>query len=231
MHQFIRLVSILSVALLSVSAGPADQSLFRMVMAPFTGDARALSPAGTTCANNYNNATSKNVDQLTNATNACEEAANRTTVANNLSSNSSVTTVRSQLLQLEQNLQLCKNLTDSALYLNCTVAYFEKNLQLLDNSNTLAYQSISQFSSNATSVEAERANCISAAVSQAKVQNIQSANDYDTCMSKIPAQREFMAYHPQESQEHQEHEHEPEHKHEHEEDSEEVHGDVDDEEN
>lgn len=85
-------------------------------------ESRTLTPAAQTCANNYLNATQKNGEILANATDACEQAANRTKVAYNQSSNSTVNQIRAQLLTLEQNLQMCRNETDSAVFLNCTVS-------------------------------------------------------------------------------------------------------------
>ncbi|XP_017094040.2 uncharacterized protein [Drosophila bipectinata] len=183
---------ILAVALVSVSAVPnfgGDLSLFRMVMGE--AESRVLTPAAQTCANNYLNATQKNGDKLANATNLCEEAANRTTVANRQQSNATVTLIRTQLLNLEKNLELCRNETDSARFLNCTTATFDKNLQLLDTSNSQAYQTQTLFVANTTQVAAARTNCISAAVSEAKVAAIQSANDYDSCVAKTQAQRDI----------------------------------------
>ncbi|KAH8277755.1 hypothetical protein KR018_005042 [Drosophila ironensis] len=186
-------VFFLAVALYTVEAVPAldglEQSLFRMVL----GDAetRALTPAAQSCANNYLNATQKNGDKLANATNACEEAANRTTVANTQQSNATVTLIRTQLLTLEKNLQLCRNETDASRFLNCTTSTFDKNLQLLDTSNSQAYQTQTLFEANNTQVSATRTNCISAAVSEAKVQSIQTANDFDSCVSLISKQREL----------------------------------------
>jgi len=84
---------------------------------------RAMSPAENACYVAYNNATNQVANQLSNATNKCEEAANRTMVTNYQSTNSSVNLIRSQLLQLEQNLQRCRNETDSARLINCTVSY------------------------------------------------------------------------------------------------------------
>ncbi|XP_034651019.1 cAMP-dependent protein kinase catalytic subunit [Drosophila subobscura] len=192
MHLYTRVI-LLAVTLFSVNAahfgGDAalEQVLFRMVEGQM--ESRALSPAGQACSNNYVNATTKNSEKLANTTNACEDVANSTTVANDRNSNATVLTIRNQLLSLEQNLQLCRNETDSARFINCTVSTFDKNLQLLDSSNSLAYQTQSQFASNATVVQATRSNCISAAVGDAKVQAIQAANDYDSCLAKIPAQR------------------------------------------
>lgn len=85
-------------------------------------ESRVLTPAAQTCANTYLNATQKNGDKLANATNLCEEAANRTTVANSQQSNATVSLIRTQLLTLEKNLELCRNETDSARFLNCTTA-------------------------------------------------------------------------------------------------------------
>ncbi|XP_043948033.1 uncharacterized protein LOC108022104 [Drosophila biarmipes] len=195
MQLFTRVI-LLAVTLISVSAVPRfgedgvlEQVLFRMVGGEAQG--RALPPAAQTCANNYLNTTQKNGDKLANATDACEAAANRTKVSYTQTSNSTVSQIRLQLLTLEQNLQLCRNETDAALFLNCTVSTFDKNLQLLDTSNSQAYQTQSQFVSNATQVTAEKTNCISAAVSEAKVQSIQAANDFNTCLEKIAVQREI----------------------------------------
>jgi len=88
--------------------------LFRMVVGEAEG--RALTPAAQTCASNYLNTTQNNGDKLANATNACEDAANRTQVSYTQNSNSTVSQIRLQLLNLEQNLQLCRNETDSALF-------------------------------------------------------------------------------------------------------------------
>ncbi|XP_017077677.1 uncharacterized protein LOC108112360 [Drosophila eugracilis] len=195
MQLFTRVI-LLAVTLFSVSAVPRftedvglEQVLFRMVVGEAEG--RALTPAAQTCANNYLNTTQKNGDKLANATNACEEAANRTKVSYTQTSNTTINQIRLQLLTLEQNLQLCRNETDAALFLNCTVSTFDKNLQLLDTSNSQAYQTQSQFSNNSTQVAAEKTSCIGAAVSEAKVQSIQAANDFNTCLDKIAAQREI----------------------------------------
>ncbi|XP_017019713.1 uncharacterized protein [Drosophila kikkawai] len=187
-------VILLGVTLFSVSAVPRsglESALFRMVLGGEL-EPRVLTPAAQTCANNYLNATQKTGDTLANSTNACEESANRTKVAYVQSSNSTVNQIRAQLLTLEQNLQLCRNETDSARFLNCTVSTFDKNLQLLDTSNSQAYTTQTQFNSNETQVSAARTNCISAAVSEAKVQSIQIANDFDSCLAKVPAQRELV---------------------------------------
>eukprot|EP00099_Drosophila_melanogaster_P012237 NP_001286556.1 uncharacterized protein Dmel_CG5084, isoform B [Drosophila melanogaster] len=194
MQLFTRVI-LLAVTIFSVSAVPRfgediglEEVLFRMVLGEAEG--RGLTPAAQTCANIYLNTTQKNGDKLANATNACEEAANRTNVAYTQTSNSTINQIRLQLLTLEQNLQLCRNETDSAIFLNCTVSTFDKNLQLLDTSNSQAYRAQSQFVSNATQMNAEKSNCISSAVSEAKVQSIQAANDFNSCLDKIPAQRE-----------------------------------------
>ncbi|KAH8308905.1 hypothetical protein KR059_003016 [Drosophila kikkawai] len=191
-------VILMAVTLFSVSAVPRfgessglESALFRMVLGGEL-EPRVLTPAAQTCANNYLNATQKTGDTLANSTNACEESANRTKVAYVQSSNSTVNQIRAQLLTLEQNLQLCRNETDSARFLNCTVSTFDKNLQLLDTSNSQAYTTQTQFNSNETQVSAARTNCISAAVSEAKVQSIQIANDFDSCLAKVPAQRELV---------------------------------------
>ncbi|XP_020800557.1 uncharacterized protein LOC110177920 [Drosophila serrata] len=187
-------VILLAVTLFSVTAVPRtglETTLFRMVLGGEV-EPRALTPAAQTCANNYLNATQKNGDILANSTNACEEAANRTKVAYVQSSNTTVNQIRAQLLSLEQNLQLCRNETDSARFLNCTVSTFDQNLQLLDTSNSQAYTAQTQFNSNETQVSAARTNCISAAVSEAKVQSIQIANDFDTCLAKISEQRDMI---------------------------------------
>ncbi|XP_017049332.1 uncharacterized protein LOC108093663 [Drosophila ficusphila] len=193
MQLFTRVI-LLAVTLFSVSAVPRfgeevglEQALFRMVLGEAAG--RALNPAAQSCANLYLNTTQKYGDQLANATNECEEAANRTKVAYSQSSNSTVSQIRLQLWNLQQNLESCRNETDSALFLNCTVSTFDKNLQLLDTSNSQAYQAQTQFTSNQTQVSAQRTNCISSAISEAKVQSIQAANDYDSCLAKIPGQR------------------------------------------
>ncbi|XP_016927506.2 uncharacterized protein [Drosophila suzukii] len=193
--QLFTQVILLAVSLISVSAVPRfgedsgiEGVLFRMVVGEAEG--RALTPAAQTCASNYLNTTQNNGDKLANATNACEDAANRTQVSYTQNSNSTVSQIRLQLLNLEQNLQLCRNETDSALFLNCTVATFDRNLQLLDTSNSQAYQTQSQFVSNATQVSSQKTSCISSAVSEAKVQSIQAANDFNTCLDKIAAQRD-----------------------------------------
>lgn len=67
---------------------------------------------------------------------------------------------------------------------------FDKNLKLLDDSNSLAYQTQSQFATNSTIVQAQRTNCISAAVSSLKVKSIETANDYDACLQKLAYQRD-----------------------------------------
>ncbi|XP_017010132.2 uncharacterized protein [Drosophila takahashii] len=195
MQLFTRVI-LLAVTLFSVSAVPRlgddfglEEVLFRMVVGEAEG--RALTPAAQTCATNYLNTTQKIGDKLANATNACEEAANRTKVSYVQSSNTTVSQIRLQLLNLEKNLELCRNETDSALFLNCTVSTFDKNLQLLDTSNSQAYQTQSQFTTNATQMEAQKTNCVSAAISETKVASIQAANEYSTCMEKIATQREI----------------------------------------
>lgn len=75
---------------------------------------------------------------------------------------------------------------------------FDKNLKLLDDSNSLAYQTQSQFATNSTIVQAQRTNCISAAVSSLKVKSIETANDYDACLQKLAYQREQVV--PQQQQ-------------------------------
>ncbi|EDV55001.1 uncharacterized protein LOC6546951 [Drosophila erecta] len=194
MQLFTRVI-LLAVTVFSVSAVPRfgedvglEQVLFRMVLGEAEG--RGLTPAAQTCADIYVNATGKYGDKLANATTACEEAADRTNGANTQVTNATINQIRVQLLTLEQNLQLCRNETDSAVFLNCTVTSFDKNLQLLDTSNSQAYRAKSQFVSNATQVNAEKSNCISSAVSEAKVQSIQAANDFNSCLDKIPTQRE-----------------------------------------
>ncbi|KAI8039796.1 uncharacterized protein LOC128253878 [Drosophila gunungcola] len=206
--QLFTQVILFAVALISVSAVPhvaqdvgLDQVLFRMALGE--SEARDLTPAAQTCANNYVNTTQKNAEKLANATDACEQAANRTKVAFSQSSNTTVSQIRLQLLSLEQNLQLCRNETDAALFLNCTVSTFDKNLQLLDTSNSQAYQTQTQFSSNATQMAAQRTNCISSAVSEAKVQSIQTANDFDACVAKIPGQRDLDVPVPQQKEQQQ----------------------------
>lgn len=67
---------------------------------------------------------------------------------------------------------------------------FDKNLKFLDESNSLAYQTQSQFATNSTIVQAQRTNCISAAVSSLKVKSIETANDYDSCLQKLAYQRD-----------------------------------------
>ncbi|KAH8394635.1 hypothetical protein KR222_000747, partial [Zaprionus bogoriensis] len=193
--QLITRVLLLAVTVLGASAWPRiadEQSLLRMVMASMREE-RALSPGESACLNAYNNATNKNLEELSNATSKCEEAANRTTISNNQNSNSSVTVIRNQLLSLEKNLQLCRNETDQQVFINCTVSYFDKNLQLLDESNSLAYQTQSQFASNSTIVAAQRSNCIKSAVSELKVKSIEAANNYDACLLKLTYQREPVA--------------------------------------
>ncbi|KAH8400699.1 hypothetical protein KR009_000384, partial [Drosophila setifemur] len=165
-----------------------EKLLFRMALGE--AEPRSLNPAMDTCANSYFNASQKNAEKLANTTNACEDSANRTIVNYNQQSNSSVTQIRTQLLNLQQNLQRCLNNTDSALFLNCTTATFDTNLNLLDTSNAQAYQTQTQFASNATQVAATKKNCISAAISEGKVQSIQLANEYDACLDKIQYQRE-----------------------------------------
>lgn len=80
---------------------------------------------------------------------------------------------------------------------------FDKNLKLLDESNSLAYQTQSQFATNSTIVQAQRTNCISAAVSNLKVKSIETANDYDSCMQKLAYQRDLVVV-PQQQQQLQE---------------------------
>ncbi|KAH8252517.1 hypothetical protein KR032_000372 [Drosophila birchii] len=195
-------VILLAVTLFSVTAVPhsgLETALFRMVLGGEI-EPRALTPAAQTCVNNYLNATQKTGDILANSTNACDESANRTKVAYAQSSNTTVNQIRVQLLTLEQNLQLCRNETDSAVFLNCTVSTFDKNLQLLDTSNSQAYTTQTQFNSNETQVSGARSNCISAAVSEAKVQSIQVANDFDSCLAKIPEQRDLVQQQQQQPQ-------------------------------
>lgn len=75
---------------------------------------------------------------------------------------------------------------------------FDKNLKFLDESNSLAYQTQSQFATNSTIVQAQRTNCISAAVSSLKVKSIETANDYDSCLQKLAYQRDQVV--PQQKQ-------------------------------
>ncbi|KAL7737735.1 hypothetical protein ACLKA6_006126 [Drosophila palustris] len=201
MHLFTR-VLLLSLAVIGANAWP-DQSLLRMVMAHVSSQSmigeRAMSPAESACYVAYNNATNQIANQLSNATNQCEEAANRTTIHNNQSTNSSVTLIRSQLLNLQQNLQRCSNLTDSALLINCTVSHFDANLKLLDSSNSQAYQVQSQMAANSSNIIVQRSSCVSAAVSESKVKTIEAANAYDNCLSKIPYQRDQIVHQEQPS--------------------------------
>lgn len=85
----------------------------------------------------------------------------------------------------------------STLKVNFTLQ-FDKNLKLLDDSNSLAYQTQSQFATNSTIVQAQRTNCISAAVSSLKVKSIETANDYDACLQKLAYQRDQVV--PQQQQ-------------------------------
>lgn len=118
---------------LQASAWPRmadEQSLLRMVMAQVSSslmEERALSPGELACYNAYNNKTNKNLEELSNATSKCEEAANRTSTSNSQTSNSTVTLIRNKLLELEKNLQVCKNETDSQRFINCTVSYVSTN--------------------------------------------------------------------------------------------------------
>lgn len=75
---------------------------------------------------------------------------------------------------------------------------FDTNLKLLDESNSLAYQTQSQFATNSTIIQAQRTNCISAAVSSLKVKSIETANDYDSCLQKLAYQRDQVV--PQQQQ-------------------------------
>ncbi|KAM8714386.1 hypothetical protein ACLKA7_014506 [Drosophila subpalustris] len=199
MHLFTR-VLLLSLAVIGANAWP-DQSLLRLVMAQVSSQSmigeRAMSPAESACYVAYNNATNQIANQLSNATNQCEEAANRTTINNNQSTNSSVSLIRSQLLNLQQNLQRCTNLTDSALLINCTVSHFDANLKLLDSSNSQAYQVQSQIAANSSNIIVQRSSCVSAAVSESKVKTIEAANAYDNCLSKIPYQRDQIVHQEQ----------------------------------
>ncbi|XP_034479263.1 uncharacterized protein LOC117785396 isoform X2 [Drosophila innubila] len=200
MQLFTR-VLLLSVAVIGANAWPRtgdDQSLLRMVMAEVSSHSmiedRAMSPAENACYVAYNNATNQVANQLSNATNKCEEAANRTMLTNYQSTNSSVNLIRSQLLQLEQNLQRCRNETDSARLINCTVSHFDANLKLLDTSNSQAYQVKSQIAANSSNISLQRTSCVSAAISECKVKNIEAANAYDSCLSLIPYQRDLIVH-------------------------------------
>ncbi|XP_030387316.1 uncharacterized protein LOC115633938 [Scaptodrosophila lebanonensis] len=208
-------VFLLAVGILGVYAVPqfagndaVDQSFFRMIVARMGSpliESRALSPAEKTCGDIYNNATNKIYIDLTNDTTKCVDEANRTNTDNDKTSNATVTTIRNQSLTLEQNLQRCKNITDNKLYLNCTISHFDSSLQLLDSSNTLALLVSSQFETNATVVQAQRSNCISAAVSKAKVKLIETANDYNTCLAKAQLQRQVPQEKHQEKEKPEEH--------------------------
>ncbi|EDW61642.1 translation initiation factor IF-2 [Drosophila virilis] len=206
MQLFTR-VLLLAVTVLGASAWPrmADESsLLRMVMAQLSSPlaiSRAASPAETACVNRYTNATYKISEELANATSKCEEAANRTVVANAQNANATVAQIRAQHLSLEKNLQQCNNETDSQRLINCTVSTFDKNLQLLDSSNTLAYQTQSQFATNSTIVATQRTSCISVAVDESKVKSIEAANEFNSCMAKVPSQRELPVEHEPERKE------------------------------
>ncbi|XP_023172723.2 putative mediator of RNA polymerase II transcription subunit 29 [Drosophila hydei] len=197
--QLLTRTLLIAVTVLGASAWPRmvdETSLLRMVMtqlgAPLA-ESRAISPAETACFNRYTNATNKIGSDLANSTAKCEDIANRTVVENQQRSNATINKIRSQQLELQKNLQRCLNETDSQRFINCTVSTLDKNLELLDSCNTLAYQTQSQFVSNASVVETQRSSCISSAVSESKVKSIEAANDFDNCMAKAPQQRELPA--------------------------------------
>ncbi|TDG50188.1 hypothetical protein AWZ03_003404 [Drosophila navojoa] len=199
MKLFTRIL-LLAVTVLGASAWPrsADETtLLRMVMTQLgvpLAQPRALASAGeAACFNRYTNATSKIGADLASKTTKCEDAANRTVKENIQHSNATVNTIRSQQIELQKNLQRCLNETDSQRFINCTVATLDKNLELLDSCNTLAYQTQSQFVSNASVVETQRSSCIRAAVGESKVKSIEAANDFDNCMIKVSHQRELPA--------------------------------------
>ncbi|KAH8372163.1 hypothetical protein KR093_010353, partial [Drosophila rubida] len=215
MQLFTR-VLLLAVTVLGASAWPRladEQSLFRMVMAQMSSamiEERALSPGETACLNAYNNATNQISNNLSNSTNKCEEAANKTTVANNQNSNSTVNNIRSQLLTLTQNVQRCLNESDASLLTNCTTAHFSANLKLLDNSNSQSYQVQAESLANSTNTNLKREACIYAAADDVKVQYNEAVNNYNACVRKIAYQRDQVAQQaPQQPEPEQKPEHKP----------------------
>lgn len=60
----------------------------------------------------------------------------------------------------------------------------------MDTSNSRAYQVQSEIAANSSNIIAQRSSCVSAAISECKVKNIEAANGYDSCLTKIPYQRE-----------------------------------------
>ncbi|EDW08964.1 alpha/beta-gliadin clone PW8142 [Drosophila mojavensis] len=200
MKLFTRIL-LLAVTVLGASAWPRmtdETTLLRMVMSQLgvpLAQPRALASAGeATCFSRYTNATSKIGSDLSSKTTKCEDVAKRTVVENLQRSNATVNTIRSQQIELQKNLQRCLNETDSQRFINCTVSTLDRNLELLDSCNTLAYQTQSQFVSNASVVETQRSSCIRAAVSELKVKSIEAANDFDMCMVKVSQQRELPAH-------------------------------------
>ncbi|XP_060654772.1 putative mediator of RNA polymerase II transcription subunit 29 [Drosophila nasuta] len=194
--QLVTRVLLLAVTVLGASAWPRmadEQSLFRMVMAQVSSsmiDERALSPAETACLNAYNNATNHIGNNLSNSTNKCEDAANKTAIANNQSSNSTVNSIRTQLLTLQQNVQRCLNESDANLLTNCTTSYFSANLQLLDTTNSKSYQVQAESAANSTNANLKREACIFAAADEVKIQYNGAVNDYNSCVKKIAYQRD-----------------------------------------
>ncbi|EDW01438.1 uncharacterized protein LOC6559621 [Drosophila grimshawi] len=197
--QLITKVILLAATVLSASAWPhtaAETSLLRMVIAQLgspLSEARSLTPPEINCVNKHTNSSNMNHDEMTNATSKCEETYNSTLVANSQNRDVIGNQIRSQVLTLQNNLQKCTNESENLLLINCTIAHFDENLKLLDSSNSLAYQIASQHTSNSTIVKTQRANCISSAVSQYKVNSIEAANDFDKCMAMAPNQRELPA--------------------------------------
>ncbi|XP_039956144.1 uncharacterized protein LOC120771920 [Bactrocera tryoni] len=152
-------------------------------------DTRALTPAESTCATTYNNRTQQINNLLTTQTNVCFENANRTLVANNQTANATIANIRKNLQTVQQQLANCSAIADTSKFLNCTTASFDKNIQLLDEANSQAYQAEAQIAANQSLVIVVRQACVSAAIGGGKTNLTLAANAYQLCLSNISSQR------------------------------------------
>uniref|UniRef100_A0A0K8WHC2 Protein TsetseEP domain-containing protein n=1 Tax=Bactrocera latifrons TaxID=174628 RepID=A0A0K8WHC2_BACLA len=152
-------------------------------------DTRALTPAESTCATTYNNRTQQINNLLTTQTNVCFENANRTLVANNQTANGTIANIRKNLQTVQQQLANCSAIADTSKFLNCTTASFDKNIQLLDEANSKAYQAEAQIAANQSLVIVVRQACVSAAIGAGKTNLTLAANAYQLCLSNISSQR------------------------------------------
>ncbi|XP_004533528.2 uncharacterized protein LOC101459310 [Ceratitis capitata] len=148
-------------------------------------DTRALTPAETTCATNYNNRTQQINNLLTTQTNACFENANRTLMSNKKSANKTITSIRKSLNKLQQQLANCSSVTEAEKFINCTTNLFDESLHLLDTVNSKAYQVEAQIAANQSQVFVVRSACVSAVISGGKANLTQTANDYQLCLGNI----------------------------------------------